>query len=266
MKSKNRTQIIATIGPASKDSETIKEMIIAGVDVARLNFSWGTHEEHADFVEKIRKCASEIGKHVSVMADLSGPRLSTESGHSFDDNSEIITDKDKVDLRFALGLKVEYIAMSYVGSHEDIEQMKNLIKEIGGSAKVIAKIERPEAVEDIEHITESADAIMIARGDLGNNIPFEKVPFVESDIIKVANSKNKPVIVATEMMSSMIDRDVPSRADVTDVAYAIIENADAVMLSNETAIGKNPVKVIEVMEKIITESEKHDKDVNINQL
>jgi pyruvate kinase len=176
----------------------------------------------------------------------------------------VITEKDKADIIFGVNLNIEYVAMSYVGNADDVKELRNILDGVGSTSKIIAKIERVEAVENIDEIIKVADAIMIARGDLGEAIPIEKLPFVQHDLIKKCNKAGKMVIVATEMMSSMTGKDVPSRADVTDVANAVLSGADAVMLSNETAVGKYPVKVIEVMEKILVEAEGHVKSEYIN--
>ena len=259
----SRTQIIATLGPASNTEEIISKMIDHNMDVVRLNFSWGTYEEHEDFINKVRSVSSGRGTVTPIIQDLSGPRVQSDEGHHFGGGS-IITDKDKKDIEFGINLNIEYVAMSYIGNANDIIELRGILDDAGSSSKIIAKIERVEAVENIDEILEVADGIMIARGDLGNAIPIEKVPFVQHDLIKKCNSAHKPVIVATEMMSSMIEKCIPSRADVTDVANAVLSGADAVMLSNETAVGEYPVEVVKIMEKILVEAEAHLKSDYIN--
>lgn len=259
----SRTQIIATLGPTSNTEDIISNMIDHNMDVVRLNFSWGTYDEHEDFITKVRSVSSSRGAVIPIIQDLSGPRVQNSEGHHFAGGS-VITEKDKADIIFGINLNIEYVAMSYVGKAEDIKELRNVLDGVGSTSKIIAKIERAEAVDNIDEIINIADAIMIARGDLGNAIPMEKVPFVQHDIIKKCNEAMKPVIVATEIMSSMVEKEIPSRADVTDVANAVLSGADALMLSNETAVGKNPVKVIETMEKILIEAEGHIKSYYIN--
>ena len=259
----SRTQIIATLGPASNTEEVISKMLDHHMDVVRLNFSWGTYDEHEDFINKARSVSGGRGTVTPIIQDLSGPRVQDSDGHHFGGGS-VITEKDKADIIFGVNLNIEYVAMSYVGNADDVKELRNILDGVGSTSKIIAKIERVEAVENIDEIIKVADAIMIARGDLGEAIPIEKLPFVQHDLIKKCNKAGKMVIVATEMMSSMTGKDVPSRADVTDVANAVLSGADAVMLSNETAVGKYPVKVIEVMEKILVEAEGHVKSEYIN--
>jgi len=250
--------IIATIGPSSKSEEVLSSMIAHHMDVARLNFSWGTHQEHALFMKRIRAIASAQGVRVPIIQDLSGPRVQETEGHHFDTNSsQILTLKDLDDLAFGIKQKVDYVAMSFVGSGADIALLKTKIAEAGTSIPVIAKIERKEALENLSGIIQEADVIMIARGDLGRAIPIEKIPWVEQDIIKACKRENKPVIIATQMLLSMVNNPVPTRAEVTDVFFAIINGSDAVMLSEETATGKYPVQAVNMMERITQEAEKH---------
>jgi len=256
MKKTSRTQIIATIGPSSDKREVIEEMIDKGMDIVRLNFSWGTHKEHGDVIDLVREVSESNGKNVLIIQDISGPRKSYEDGHHFDSEAkEIITEKDRDDLEFGVKYDVDYIAMSYVGSADDIVFLRKILSEIGSKSKIIAKIERKEAVENIEEIIDISDAIMIARGDLGDAVSMEKIPYVQHDLIKIANKKDKPVIVATGLMSSMIDNKKPDNSNITDITVAVLTDADAVMLSNETAVGKFPILVIEETEKILLEAE-----------
>ncbi len=263
----SKAQIIATIGPATKDREMIKEIIQHGVDAVRLNFSWGTYEEHAGYIKNVKECAKELGKRVTIIQDLSGPRVQEKSGHEFKQGSvEIITEKDLADLKFGIEHNVDYVAMSYVGNAKDILELRNEMQNLGKIIPIIAKIERKVALENIDEIIKTADAIMIARGDLGNEIPLEQIPFVEKDIIEKCKLAKKPVIVATQMMLSMTENTLPTRAEITDIAYAIISGADAVMLSEESASGKHPLEAVEMMEREILESEKHIKNIQINSL
>lgn len=264
MSNASRSQIVATIGPASETSEIISQLIKHQMDVARLNFSHGTHEEHGERIRIIREEAKKAGRSIPILQDLSGPRKNTEEGHGFDKKSETITSKDIKDLEFGINQGVEYVVLSYVGEAADIKRLKEIIKEKGGKQKVIAKIERPEGVENIDSIIEVSDAIMIGRGDLGQAIPIEKVPFAQLDIIKKCNEARKSVITATQMLFSMVENSIPTRAEVTDVAFAILSGSDAVMLSDETTIGKYPVEAVKVMERIVLEAERHIKiDYNL---
>lgn len=228
------------------------------MDVARLNFSHGTYEEHAVYIANIRKAAAETGRRVPIIQDLSGPREKTAAGHRFRQGfAKAITEKDKKDLAFGLNQNLDYIALSYVGGAEDVFELKELMKDLGDIKPVIAKIERAIAVEKIDEIISAAEAIMVARGDLGQAVPMEKVPFIQRDIIKKCNEAGKPVITATQMLLSMVGRPEPTRAEVTDVTEAILEGSDAVMLSEETAIGQYPLEAVAAMEKIALEAEKH---------
>ena len=264
----SKAQIVATIGPASKTKEMIKEMIANQVDVVRLNFSWGTYEEHADYIKNVRESAEEIGKRIPIIQDLSGPRIQENRLHKFNNKvKEIITEKDLADLKFGISQNVDYVAMSFVGSAQDVLNLKERMKEFGKVIPIIAKIERKIALDNIDEIIKTAEAIMIARGDLGNEVPLEQIPFIEKDIIEKCKKIGKPVIIATQMMFSMTENKIPTRAEITDVAYAILNGADAVMLSEESASGKYPLEAVEMMEKEILESEKHlQKDFKINQL
>lgn len=254
----SKAQIVATIGPACKDKEILKEMIAHQMDAVRLNFSWGTHKEHAGYIKNIRDDAKEAGRRIPIIQDLSGPRVQEKIGHEFNQQAqEIITEKDLADLKFGIEQGVDYVAMSFVGSADDILKLREKMRKFGQVIPIIAKIERKIALDNINEIIETADAIMIARGDLGNEIPLEQIPFVEKDIIEKCKKAGKPVIVATQMMMSMTENLLPTRAEITDVAYAIINGADAVMLSEESAVGKHPLEVIEMMEKEIQEAEKH---------
>ncbi len=263
----SKAQIVATIGPATKDREIIREMISHNMDAARLNFSWGTYGEHADYIKNIREEARRIGKTIPIIQDLSGPRIQEKNSHKFNDKrEETITEKDLADLKFGIEHQVDYVAMSYVGSASDVQTLRQEMIKLGRSIPVIAKIERKISLDNIDEIIKEADAIMIARGDLGNEIPLEQIPFVEKEIIQKCKTAGKPVIVATQMMLSMMESPLPTRAEITDVAFAILNGADAVMLSEESARGKYPLEAVIMMERGIVEAEKHSKNIKINSL
>jgi len=254
----SKAQIVATIGPVSSNEEILKLMIEHQLDVVRLNFSWGDLDLKKKTIELVKKMAKDFNKPIPIIVDLPGPRIQATSGHSFDHESiSAITEEDKVFIKFAVDHKAEYIAVSFVASSKDILECRQIIENFSGTQKIIAKIERREALDNLEQIIDSADAVMVARGDLGNEIPIEQVPFMQEKIIKMAKEKGKPVIVATQMLFSMIENPVPTRAEVSDVETAILEGADAVMLSEETAKGNYPVEAVTTMEKIILEAEKH---------
>lgn len=269
----SKAQIIATIGPATKDKEIVQKMVSGGMDVARLNQSWGTYEEHAGYIKNIKEVSQEVGRNIPIILDLAGPRIQEQESHKFNNEAlELITPKDLADLEFGIRQGVDYVAMSFVGESKDILQLREEMKklappEIGGVGKVvpiIAKIERQIGVDNIDEIIKVSDGIMIARGDLGNEVPLERIPFVQKDIIVKCKKAGKPVIVATQMMDSMMKNPVPTRAEVTDITYAILGGADAVMLSEETTIGKYPLESVIMMNKVIVEAEKYSKDIKIN--
>lgn len=334
------TKIVATLGPSSSDKETLKQMFLEGVNVCRLNFSHGSHENHENIIKTIRELNEETGLNVAILADLQGPKIRTNemedngveivNGQSItivtekiignnkrfsinyknlpndvkpgerillDDGKLILevvktdgikeieakvilggilsskkgvnfpnttismpslTEKDRIDLDFALSQNVDWIGLSFVRSARDIIELKHIISKQKGKAKVIAKIEKPEAIEDIDEIITASDALMVARGDLGVEVPYESVPLLQKMIIKKSASQAKPVIVATQMMESMIKSLTPSRAEVNDVANAVLDGADAVMLSGETSIGLYPIEVIKTMTRIVSEMEGFD--------
>lgn len=236
------------------------------MDVVRLNFSWGTYEEHAGYIKTVRDVAAKLGKRIPIIQDLSGPRMQQEKGHHFDPSlEELITPKDIADLKFGLEHDVDYVAMSYVGSAEDVAELKRLIKESGKETPVISKIERQKAIDAIDAIIAVSDAIMIARGDMGNEVPLEKIPVIEKEIIEKCKKAGKPVITATQMFLSMTENPEPTRAEVTDVFFAITNGSDAIMLSEETSRGKYPVEAVMIMERAALEAEKQQ-NIKINPL
>lgn len=259
-----RAQIVATIGPVSKSKDVLEQLFVSGVDIIRLNFSWGTYDEHSSYIKETRELANKLQKKVSIIQDLSGPRIQTGASHGFNSIEDaILTDKDLRDLEFGIKEGVEYIAQSFVGTADDVLLLRGHIANLHGTQKIIAKIERKIAVENIASIIEVVDGIMIARGDLGNEVPLEDIPLIERDIIALCKAHGKPVIVATQMFFSMIHNPIPTRAEMTDVEYAILNGADAVMLSDETAMGHYPVETVSFMEKGILAAEQRLDDDKI---
>jgi pyruvate kinase len=328
-----RTKIVCTIGPSTQSYEMIKELMLAGMNVARLNFSHGTHEEHAQRIVNIRRAEKELGCRVAILQDLQGPKirigrlandefpihpgeeliLTTEpleiSGRDrvyvtypalveevvignrilIDDGnielevmgtkgnnvitkvildgilksrkgvnlpniktaSTALTEKDLVDLEFGLKADIDWIALSFVRSASDVQDLVDRIKASGENRKVVAKIEKPEALLDLRNIINVADAIMVARGDLGIEMPMERVPLWQKEIIRRALDQAKPVITATQMLESMTQNPRPTRAEASDVANAVWDGTDAVMLSAETASGEFPLESVRAMAAII---------------
>lgn len=255
---RSKTKIVATIGPASEKPEVLEQMIKAGTDMVRLNFSWGTLEEKKRHLDTIRKVSEENNVSTLTIVDLPGPRIQDKDGHTFDIEKEnAVTEKDREYIEFAVKNNADYVAVSFAGSKEDIIDCRNEIKKHGGNQKIIAKIERQKALDNLVEIINESDAVMIARGDLANDIPLETVPFVQGDIIKKCKLVGKPVITATQMLFSMQDSPTPTRAEATDVINAIMQGTDAVMLSEETTIGKFPIQTVYTMEHLALEAEKH---------
>jgi bisphosphoglycerate-dependent phosphoglycerate mutase len=252
------TQIIATIGPASDHPEILDEMIKAGMDIARLNFFWPGPEESKKRIWNIREMAKFNHRVVKILADLPGPRVQDKDGHTYVVGaSKALTDKDKELIKFAVENHFDYISVSFVGNKADIIDCRNELQKYNGTQKIVAKIERAEAIKNINEIIAVADAVMIARGDMGNEVPMEQIPFVQNDIIKKCKLAGKPVITATQMLYSMTDSPSPTRAEATDVVNAVLEGTDAVMLSEETSIGKYPIRAVYVMEHLALEAESH---------
>jgi len=258
MTSRSRAQIVVTIGPSSAKAETIRAMAENGMDVARLNFSWGNFSEHAERIISIKEAEKALKISLIIMVDLPGPRIQEGKGHTYD-HSEVsaLTDHDRECVAFGVEHGVDCFALSFVGDAADVESCRKAIAEKGGKQTIIAKIERTAALEHLDAIIAAADAVMVARGDLGEEVPIERIPFIQADIIRRANAAGKPVITATQMMLSMTESPTPTRAEVTDVANAILQGSDAVMLSDETANGKYPTEAVKMMERITIEAEKH---------
>lgn len=333
------TKIVATVGPASSSYEALEGLIQAGVDIFRLNFSHGTHDQHQQTIDNIVKLNEAHNLHVGILADLQGPKirvgkiekegLAIEKGDilTFSNEETIgtkkniylsyqnfasdvsegdkvlvddgkialqvvstdkvsvvklkvlfggilksnkgvnlpdteismpsITKKDKSDLKYILTQPVNWIALSFVRSSTEMHILRDIVETANHKALLIAKIEKPQAVKNLKEIIKASDAIMVARGDLGIEVPIQKIPGIQKNIIKKCIQKAKPVIVATQMMDSMITNLYPTRAEVTDVANAVLDGADAVMLSGETSVGVHPIRVVQEMNKIITEAEKN---------
>ncbi len=336
----HRTKIVATVGPACDTYDKLLELVKAGVNVFRLNFSHGGHEDKLKIIEHIRNINKTQPFNLAILADLQGPKLrvgeiegesmtvspgdeltftnekvvgnleriyvsypnlaadvkigniiliddgkievrvksitktkdvkvevilggvlSSKKGINLPDTKislPALTEKDLKDLEFILDQQLDWVALSFVRSVKDLIILRNKIEERKSKLKIIAKIEKPEALNNIRDIIVESDGIMIARGDLGVELPVEQVPLIQKDIIRKCIHRAKPVIVATQMMESMIDRAKPNRSEITDVANAVIEGADAVMLSGETATGNHPSLVVQTMRKIILEVEKRE--------
>ncbi|MBY0480417.1 MAG: pyruvate kinase [Chitinophagaceae bacterium] len=336
----HRTKIVATVGPACDTYDKLLELVRAGVNVFRLNFSHGSHEDKAKIIEHIRKINDTEPYGISILADLQGPKLrvgeiennaldikpgdiltftnekcvgtlekiyvsypnlagdvvmgnvimiddgklevkvvgiekngdvkvevtlggilSSKKGINLPDTKislPALTEKDLIDLEFIIEQKCDWVALSFVRSVRDIVILRSKLSEKKSKTKIIAKIEKPEALLNIRDIILESDAIMVARGDLGVEIPIEQVPLVQKELIRKCLHRAKPVIVATQMMESMIERVKPNRSEITDVANAVLEGADAVMLSGETAAGNHPALVVSTMRKIIREIEKKE--------
>ena len=342
--SQKRTKIVATVGPACDSFDKLVELVKAGVNVFRLNFSHGTHDDKKKVIEHIKKINKTLPVNIAILADLQGPKLRVgdlaEGQIELIEGEEIIftteniigskskiyvsyphlaedvqigeriflddgkmevavkeklnateikvsvtvggillpkkgvnlpdsvltmpslTEKDLADLDFIITEQLDWLALSFVRKAVDIIDLKKRIKEKNSKIKVIAKIEMPEALKNIRDIILESDGIMVARGDLGVEMPVEQVPIIQKELIRKSMHRAKPVIVATQMMESMMDRTKPNRSEVTDVANAVLEGADAVMLSGETAMGDYPTLVVETMSKIILEVEKTVYDYN----
>ncbi|HEV8499259.1 MAG TPA: pyruvate kinase [Gemmatimonadaceae bacterium] len=326
-----RTKIVCTLGPASSSRDALRSLMDAGLNVARINFSHSTHEQHAATIALVREVAKETGRPIAILGDLQGPRIRSgdiEEGRVLEDGSDItlvperyaqgdeipvtyesladdvhvgdrvlindgllelvvldvakprvsarvlhggplgshkginlpgvqvsapsITEKDREDVAFAVAQGLEYIALSFVRRAQDIAELRSMIPK---SMLVVAKIEKDSALENIETIVRASDVVMVARGDLGVELPFEEVPYAQKRIIALCNRLGRPVITATQMLESMITHPRPTRAEASDVANAILDGTDAVMLSAETAAGQYPRLAVEAMSRIIAEIE-----------
>lgn len=334
-----RAKIVCTLGPATSTPESIRALVDAGMDVARLNLSHGTHAEHEAVYRMVREASDASGHGVGIFADLQGPKIRLgwftqggtrlQPGQSFtittrdiSGNNEIapttyeglpgdvregdtiliddgkvrlrvtgvegtevhtrvevggrvsdhkginlpgvpvsvpaLSEKDVEDLRWALHLTVDFVALSFVRSAKDVEDVRQIMREEGVLLPVIAKIEKPQAIDNLDEVVKAFDGFMVARGDLGVECPLEDVPFLQKRVVEKARRNAKPVIVATQMLESMISNPAPTRAEASDVANAVLDGADAVMLSGETSVGEYPIETVRTMSRIIRSTEHHE--------
>jgi pyruvate kinase len=257
----SHAQIVATIGPSAAEESVLSALVAAQMDVVRLNFAWADIELRRQQIERLRRLEIASGREIPIIFDLPGSRIQQNAGHSYDPNASIsVTPVDEEYIQFAAETGADYIALSFVGTADDVAAGRAAIERSAGRQRIIAKIERMKALENLDDIITASDAVMVARGDLGAEVPLERIPFVQDDIVARCKSAGKPVTVATQMMLSMTKHDAPTRAEVTDVSHAIMTGADAVMLSEETAVGLHPAEVVAMMERIIAEAEKHRPD------
>jgi pyruvate kinase len=335
-----RTKIVATLGPASERRKTLRKMIMSGLDVARLNFSHGSADEHRERARRLREAAEDCGRDIGLLGDLQGPKIRVmrfkkgsvhlRAGDGFFLDSQLglndgtkkgvgvaletlhqdvkagdtlllndglislqvdsvegtrihttvldggilsdhkginlkggglsapaLTDVDRENIRLAAELGIDFLAVSFVRSGEDIDEARRLFEEAGGTGQIVAKIERTEAIDNIDSIIAAADVIMVARGDLGVEIGYAGLTGIQKKLIRKTRKAHKIVITATQMMESMIENPIPTRAEVSDVANAVIDGTDAVMLSGETAVGKHPNKAIQAMAEVCIGAEKY---------
>ena len=339
-----KAKIVCTLGPAVDTERRVRELVYAGMDVARLNMSHGTQDEHAARYRLVRDAAEASGKAVGIFADLQGPKIRLETFASgpvtlqrgqrwtittrdvtgddticgttykglpgdvnvgdpiliddgkvrlrvtaVEDGSDVhtevivggpvsnhkginlpgvavsvpaLSEKDIEDLKFALKLGVDFIALSFVRNAKDAEDVRDIMREVGRMVPIIAKIEKPQAVDNLDEVISAFDMFMVARGDLGVECPLEEVPFLQKRIIEQARLSAKPVIVATQMLDSMVANPQPTRAEANDVANAVLDGADAVMLSAETSVGEYPIHTVETMARIVEATEAHALDPN----
>jgi pyruvate kinase len=337
---RRRTKIVATLGPASERQKTLRKMIMSGLDVARLNFSHGSADEHRERARNLRAAAEECGRDIGLLGDLQGPKIRVmrfrkgsvhlRAGNSFFLDSQLglndgskkgvgvaletlhedvkpgdtlllndglislqvdsvegtrihttvidggilsdhkginlkggglsapaLTHVDRENIRLAAELGIDFLAVSFVRSGDDIDEARRLFEEAGGTGQIVAKIERTEAVDNIDSIIAAADVIMVARGDLGVEMGYAGLTGIQKKLIRKTRKAHKIVITATQMMESMIENPIPTRAEVSDVANAVIDGTDAVMLSGETAVGKHPNKAIQAMAEVCVGAEKY---------
>jgi pyruvate kinase len=336
----SRTKIVATLGPATDSIDVLTDMVRAGLDVARVNFSHGKHEEHGRRIDLVHEAARRAGRYVGILADLGGPKIRIEcfrdgkvdlkdgqafaldTAHDINAGDETVvgcaykdlpkdvksgnilllndgliqlevtkvsgtridtrviaggelsnrkgvnlkgggisapalSDKDREDIKFAVGRGVDYVAVSFARDAADMNLARQLVRDAGGHAHLCAKIERHEAIHNLIEIIEASDVLMVARGDLAVEMGYAEITGLQKTIIHESRTRNKVVITATQMMESMITSPVPTRAEVSDVANAVMDGTDAVMLSAESAVGKHPVKAVQAMEEVINGAEKY---------
>lgn len=238
-------KIVCTVGPASSSSHILEGMLKGGMDVARFNLAHGTLEEHAQLISEVRSLSEKLKKHTAILLDLPGMKL--RSG-----DIRVVFNQH---LEFAHSKSVDFIALSFISSARQVREVKQLLKEMNADLPVIVKIEEERALEESTAILEVGEGIMVARGDLALDISIEKVPLAQKRLIKAANFRGKPVITATQMLESMVQSASPTRAEATDVANAILDGSDAIMLSEETATGSYPVEATQTMANIAMEAE-----------
>ncbi len=238
-------KIVCTLGPASSSPEVIERMLRGGMDIARLNLAHGTLEEHRQLISEVRLVSQKLKPCVGILLDLPGSKRRIGNVKSvFGQHIE-----------FALSQSADFIALSYISSAREVEEVKKLLKEMNADIPVIAKIERTQALQESDMILKLCEGIMVARGDLALDISIEKVPLATKRLIKEANHYGKPVITATEMLESMVQSATPTRAEAADVANAVLDGTDALMLSEETSVGSYPVEAMETMARIALEAE-----------
>ncbi|MFC1954770.1 pyruvate kinase [Chloroflexota bacterium] len=242
---KRRVKIVCTLGPASSSSEVMEGLLNGGMDIARLNLAYGTLEEHARFITEIRSLSRKLNLPTGILLDL--PGLKRHSG----DMKVVFSEH----LEFANAQKVDFIALSFISTEQQVKDVRSLLKNMKSRIPVIVKIEQAKALENSKAILEASDGIMVARGDLALEISIEKVPLAQKQLIKEGNHRGKSVITATQMLESMVRSTSPTRAEATDVANAILDGSDALMLSEETAIGSYPIEAVEMMSRIALEAE-----------
>jgi pyruvate kinase len=242
---KRRTKIICTLGPASKSADAIEGMLKAGMDIARFNLAHGTLTEHSQLIGKVRQLSKRLKLTTGILIDLPGLRRGTGS----------MRDVFHEHLHFSLSHDATFIALSFISSASQVKEVKELLTEMGANIPIIVKIEKAGALEEADAILEICNGIMVARGDLGIQIKIEKVPVAQKQLIKKANHRGKLAITATQMLESMVESPTPTRAEAADVANAVLDGTDAVMLSEETAIGKYPIEATEIMARIALEAE-----------
>jgi len=239
------TKIVCTLGPASNSPEVIEGMLKGGMDVARLNLAYGTPDEHSQLITEVRRLSQRLQLPTGILLDMPGLKRSTGD----------IRDVFSKHIDFALSRDIDFIALSYITSARQVVEVKELLQEKRADIPVIVKIERAQAFEDSTAILDVGDGIMVARGDLAFEISIERVPLAQKQLIDKANRRGRPVITATQMLESMVRSAMPTRAEATDVANAVLDGSDALMLSEETAIGNYPVAAVEMMAKIALETE-----------
>ena len=242
---KRRTKIICTLGPASKSTDVIEGILKAGMDIARFNLAYGTLAEVGELIGKVRQLSPKLRLTTGILIDLPGLK------HSTGDIREVFGEH----LQFALSQNATFIALSFISSAHQVKEVKKLLKEMDADISIIVKIEEARALKEIDAILGVCDGIMVARGDLGLQIKIEKVPLAQKQLVKKANQRGKPAIIATQMLESMVESPTPTRAEAADIANAVLDGTDALMLSEETAIGKYPVEATETMARIALEAE-----------